>query len=160
MLHLEFKESISSVRGTDFRVGLMIRRLRTYAGEVVEMSIFKKTIFAIFLAIFFQLLHNWAHTYVFYLAGKFRVYGGENGKLVDMGFIYLPSTESMKYSATNYMLLAIHVISVPFGLSPLFSTYMKARTFQMIWRYCSVLIISTTFRIICFLVTILPGPAQ
>ena len=134
-------------------------RYRYFRGALrVEIAILRKMIFIISVTVFCQLLHNWAHNYVFYLAGKFRVYGGEKGKLVDMGFIYLPSTEDMTFS-TNYMLLVIHLISVPFGLSPLFSSYMKAWTFQMIWRYCCVLSISTTLRIVCFLITILPGPA-
>lgn len=115
----------------------------------------------IFLAIFFggivfQFFHNVAHNYVYYLAGKYKVYGGADNQLVDLGFKALEPFRSLVYLSflpSNGCLYALGVIAL------LTSIANSTSWVRIIWRALLVCSIAIFLRCVSFLLTILPAPA-
>lgn len=111
-----------------------------------------------------QYVHNVAHNYVYYLAGKYGVSGGPANELVDLGFKALvPSIENLSFLPSNGCLYTLGAIGVIVAVSPFFTRMIvrapDVRVVHIFWRAlvtCSICII---FRCVSFLVTILPAPA-
>ena len=131
----------------------------------LEWSFFKmpKIFLTIILTAFIQFLHNAAHNFVHHLAGVFGVYGGPDKMLVDLGFKALDSFPELS-TVPNDCLSAIVVIVVLVFFSLLFNNFFFAKTdlriMQILFRASIVCSIAVCLRIVSFLVTILPAPAE
>ena len=123
-----------------------------------------KIFFGILVGAIMQWVHNIAHNYVYYLAGKYGVYGGPENQLVDMGFKALqPSIADLSFLPSNGLLYSLGAIAGIVALTPIFTNVVirdsSVRVVQILWRALVVCSIAIVFRCIAFLVTILPAPA-
>lgn len=124
-----------------------------------EWKVFCRAWWGILIGIVFQILHNWAHNGVFYLASHYKVYGGPQLRLVDLGFKLFPSLEHLPFLPSNGCLYFLFVVAIVFAIRPLFFNCTCGSTVQMVWRLLVVCSFTIAFRCISFLVTILPSPA-
>ncbi|KAF4700224.1 hypothetical protein FOZ63_010875 [Perkinsus olseni] len=116
----------------------------------------------IIIGIIFQILHDWAHNWVYYLSGKYHVYGGPENALVDFGHMAFPDIDTLTVSVApeNPVLVTCMVIAIVFAvLAPTFGGRDDFTLIGVIWRVLNVCDFTIIFRCISFLVTILPAPA-
>ena len=123
-----------------------------------------KIIIGIIIGALMQWLHNVAHNYVYYLAGKYAVYGGPDAQLTDLGFKALqPSIADLSFLPSNGCLYSLGAIAGIVALSPIFTSVIirdsRVRVVQMVWRALVVCSFTIVFRCVSFLLTILPSPA-
>ena len=127
------------------------------SGEIKVLKnrfIFSGIIFGVIM----QFLHNVAHNYVYFLAGRYGVYGGPSAQLVDLGFKALqPSIAHLSFLPSNGCLYALALVCLATLLSPLRKS--SAYFVQIIWRALLVCSITIILRCVSFLLTILPSPA-
>jgi hypothetical protein len=117
----------------------------------------------IFTAIM-QWMHNSAHNWVYFLAAKYKVYGGADNTLVDLGFIGMEDAFSYDFSGvSDIALYFVASFAVASCGSILFTNYIiqdpNIRMFQILVRSCWVCSIGVILRVVSFLITILPAPA-
>lgn len=109
-----------------------------------------------------QWMHNTAHNYVYYLAGKYKVYGGPANMLTDLGFKGLDSLPNLS-NVSNIMLFCIAALSAVILGSVSFTSFfikdVQFHTIQALVRACWVCCLSVFLRVVSFLITILPSPA-
>lgn len=117
----------------------------------------------IIIGTFMQFYHNIAHNFVYYLAGRYGVYGGEENALMDMGFQLLTSMVNATYLPSNFCLYALFTLALVVGLSPLVTNRIlhsrEILTIGIAWRTVLVCSILVFFRTVSFVLTILPSPA-
>jgi hypothetical protein len=117
---------------------------------------------AIAAGAFFQYAHSVAHNYVYYLAGKYRVYGGPEHQLVDMGFLAFGDAADLWW-VPNVSLYFLAALGCAFIASILVTrkiiTNPEVHSAQVLWRVLIVACICIGLRCISFLITILPAPA-
>ena len=117
----------------------------------------------IILTAFVQFLHNAAHNLVHHIAFVNGVYGGSQGMLLDLGFKALDSLPALP-AFPNDCLTAVVVITVltcfSLFLTNFFFANSNLRIMQILFRACIVCSIAVVLRVVSFLVTVLPAPAE
>ncbi|EER02167.1 conserved hypothetical protein [Perkinsus marinus ATCC 50983] len=142
-------------------------KARTYFARVlrksrIEWEVFKVAWPWIVIGIIFQILHDWAHNWVYYLSGKYNVYGGPENALVDFGHMAFPDIDTLTVSPApeNPVLYTCMFLAVAFVvIAPIFGDRDDFTLIGAIWRVLNVCDFTILFRCISFLVTILPAPA-
>ncbi|KAF4686612.1 peptidylprolyl [Perkinsus olseni] len=108
----------------------------------------------IIIGIIFQILHDWAHNWIYYLSGKMP--------WLTSGIWPFPDIDTLTVSVApeNPVLVACMVIAIVFAvLAPTFGGRDDFTLIGVIWRVLNVCDFTIIFRCISFLVTILPAPA-
>ena len=132
---------------------------------VLEWNVLKmpRVFLAILVTAFMQFLHNAAHNLVHHLAGVYKVFGGPDKMLVDMGFKALDSFPALA-SVPNECLTAVIVLTVVPIFTLIATNYLFAnkdlRIMQIMFRASIVCSLAVVLRVVSFLVTILPSPAD
>lgn len=80
--------------------------------------------------------------------------------LTDLGYELLPALSKRAQIVSEIMFFTCFVLTIAFILHPLFIRRKKKQLYvvTMLSRLCSTLVLAQTLRIVCFLVTTLPGP--
>ncbi len=110
-----------------------------------------------------QWMHSAAHNLVYYVAGQYGVFGGNDNTLTDLGFIGIEKILPDMTEFSNSMLFTMAGLAVAVCGSVLFTNYLiqdtKLRMMGMLVRACWVCCIAVFLRVVSFLITILPAPA-
>ena len=115
------------------------------------------------LTAFVMFMYNICHNLVYYLAGKYGVYGGKENQLVDLGFMGFDWAADLWFWP-NFCLYLLAALSITYFSTIFFTrkiiTNPEIHTGQVLWRACVVACIVVPIRCISFLITILPSPAE
>lgn len=130
-----------------------------------EWQLFKQPIVfgTILITCIVQWLHSAAHNLVYYVAGEYKVYGGETNTLTDLGFIGMAKILPDMTTVSDPMLFLMVALSVVVSGSVIVTNYFiqdsSIRMLQVLVRACWVCCLAVFLRVTSFLITILPSPA-
>jgi hypothetical protein len=107
--------------------------------------------------------YNVCHNLVYYLAGKYGVYGGVENQLVDLGFKAFDWAADLWFWP-NFCLFLLAALAMAY-IGSIFITRKvitnpEVHTAQVAWRACVVACIAVPLRCVSFLITIIPAPAE
>ncbi len=136
----------------------------------VEWSMLKtnKVWIVIAIGLFANYVNLVMHSLVFYIASVNNdddrvVAGGPENRLLDLGFSWLPEyhipADGKGFAPSNVLLYSLMVVAVLHVLYPLFFKCYYTSV-QIFWRTLLCMSLTITARVLSFIFTVLPSPAE